>query len=161
MKTKTKKGANKKNLKKEADDKKSQDTKSLLEEKDKKKKQAGVKLLKCEYCQNIIPDPKKTLNFSCQHQLCGVCISHSIFRNYFKCISERSDLVTLNCNECLKKRSLEPGYAQVQLSFILNVLKDTYKVRNKKQRDICLKHKNEADFCIECKRWVCMQKTWR
>ena len=154
MKTKTKKAPNKKNIKKE-EEKKTQENKNILEEKDKKKKKPGVRLLKCEYCQNVIPDPKKTLNFSCQHQLCGVCISHSIFRDYFKSITERSDLVTLHCNECLKRKSLEPGWAQVQLSFILNVLKDTYKIRNKKQRDICLKHNNEADFCIECKRWIC------
>ena len=156
MKTKTKKTENNKTVKNEkAEEKKEQETKAELDEKNKTLKKRGVRLFKCEYCQNIIPDRKKTLNFSCQHQLCGVCISHSIFRDYFKCISESSDLITLHCNECLKNRSLDPGFAQVPMSFILTVLKDTYKVRNKKQRDICLLHKMEADFCIECKRWIC------
>ena len=156
MKTKTKKTENNKTVKNEkAEEKKEQETKTELDEKNKTLKKRGVRLFKCEYCQNIIPDRKKTLNFSCQHQLCGVCISHSIFRDYFKCISESSDLITLHCNECLKNSSLDPGFAQVPMSFILTVLKDTYKVRNKKQRDICLLHKMEADFCIECKRWIC------
>ena len=156
MKNQTKKSENNKTLKKEKEeDKKETENKTALDEQDKKRRKAGIRLFKCEYCQNIIPDRKKTLNFSCQHQLCGVCISRCIFRDYFKCISEKSDLITLHCNECLRKKSLEPGFAQVQISFILNVLKDTYKVRNKKQRDICLLHQMEADFCIECKRWIC------
>ena len=141
MKAKTKQVPNqnkklKKGAKKETEDKKSQEITTLTEEKDKKKKRNIVKMNKCEFCQNPIPDPKKTLNFSCQHQLCGVCISHCIFRDNFKCITERSDLVTLRCNECLKRKSLEVGSAQVQISFILTLLKDTYKIRNKKKRDI-------------------------
>ena len=163
MKTKTNKATNQnKNIKKDdkkekLDEKKNQENKNVLDENDKKKKReaAAVKMLKCEFCQNPIPDSKKTLNFSCQHQLCGVCISHCIFRDNFKCITERSDLVTLRCNECLKRKSLEVGSAQVQISFILTLLKDTYKIRNKKKRDICLNHKKEADYCPICKKWIC------
>ena len=163
MKTKTNKVTNQnKNIKKDdkkekLDEKKNQENKNVLDENDKKKKReaAAVKMLKCEFCQNPIPDSKKTLNFSCQHQLCGVCISHCIFRDNFKCITERNDLVTLRCNECLKRKSLEVGSAQVQISFILTLLKDTYKIRNKKKRDICLNHKKEADYCPICKKWIC------
>ena len=156
MKTKTKKAEKNKSIKRDkSEEKKEIDDKIFADEKEKSKKKVGVRLLKCEFCQNIIPDPKKTLNFSCQHQLCPVCISHSILRNNFKCITNRTDLITLQCNECLKHRSLDIGFAQVQLSFILAALKDTYKIRNKKQRGVCLLHKMEADFCIECKRWIC------
>ena len=163
MKNKTNKATNQnKNIKKDdkkekLEEKKNQENKNVLDENDKKKKReaAAVKMLKCEFCQNPIPDSKKTLNFSCQHQLCGVCISHCIFRDNFKCITERNDLVTLRCNECLKRKSLEVGSAQVQISFILTLLKDTYKIRNKKKRDICLNHKKEADYCPICKKWIC------
>ena len=162
MKAKTKQVPNqnkklKKGAKKETEDKKSQEITTLTEEKDKKKKRNIVKMNKCEFCQNPIPDPKKTLNFSCQHQLCGVCISHCIFRDNFKCITSRNDLITLCCNECLKRKSLEPGYAQVPISFILTVLKDTYKIRDKKQKDICLTHQLPAEYCKECKKWICEQ----
>ena len=160
MKTKIKQGTNKnkklkKDAKKETEDKKNQENITLTEEKDKKKKRTLVKMNKCEFCQNPIPDPKKTLNFSCQHQLCGVCISHCIFRDNFNCITERNDLITLCCNECLKRKSLELGYAQVSISFILSVLKDTYKIRDKKQKDICLTHQQPAEYCKECKKWIC------
>ena len=161
MKSKIKQGTNqnkklKKDLKKEkSEEKKIQETTTNLDEKDKKKKRTLVRMNKCEFCQNPIPDPKKTLNFSCQHQLCGVCIAHSIFRDNFKCITERNDLITLCCNECLKRKSLEPGYAQVSISFIVSVLKDTYKIRDKKQKDVCLTHKKPAEYCKECKKWIC------
>ena len=162
MKAKTKQDSNqnkkiKKGAKKESEDKKNQENTTINEEKDKKKKRTIVRMNKCEFCQNPIPDPKKTLNFSCQHQLCGVCISHCIFRDNFKCITERSDLITLRCNECLKRKSLEPGSAQVSISFILTVLKDTYKIRDKKQKDICLTHQLPAEYCKECKKWICEQ----
>ena len=163
MKTKTKQGTNqnkKPNLKKDgkkekAEKNKEEENKILSEEKDKKQKKTAVKMNKCEFCQNPIPDPKKTLNFSCQHQLCGVCISHSIFRDNFKCITERNNLITLVCNECLNRNSSKPGIAQTQMSFILSLLKDTYKIRNKRQKDICLTHKLQANYCSECRKWIC------
>ena len=154
MKNKTKKDETIKSLKKnKLEEKKEADNKSTIDDKEKKKKK--VRKLKCEFCQNLINDPKKTLNFSCQHQLCPVCISHSILRNYFKCITNKTDLITLQCNECLKHRALEPGFAQVPMSFILSALKDTYKIRNKKQRGVCLSHNMDADYCIACGRWIC------
>ena len=163
MKTKTKQGTNqnkKPNLKKDgkkekAEKNKEEENKTLNDEKDKKQKKTAVKMNKCEFCQNPIPDPKKTLNFSCQHQLCGVCISHSIFRDNFKCIMERNNLITLVCNECINRNSSKPGMAQTQMSFILSLLKDTYKIRNKRQKDICLTHKLEANYCSECRKWIC------
>ena len=138
---------------KKLEEEKDQDNKSI-EDKNKKRKKP-VKLIKCQFCQNPIPDPKKTLNFSCQHQLCGVCISRCIFRDYFKCITEKNNLITLYCNECKKNNVSEPGSAEVQISFIVSVLKDTYKTRNKTMRNICQQHDKLADYCADCKNWIC------
>ena len=133
---------------------KKDEEKKAIEDKYRKRKKP-VKLIKCKFCQNPIPYPKKTLNFSCQHQLCGVCISRCILRDYFKCITDKSDLITLYCNECLKNNVLEVGTATVQMSFIVEVLKDTYKTRNKIIRNKCTEHDETADYCLDCKNWYC------
>jgi len=69
MKSKIKQGTNqnkklKKDLKKEkSEEKKIQETTTNLDEKDKKKKRTLVRMNKCEFCQNPIPDPKKNFKF--------------------------------------------------------------------------------------------------
>ena len=64
MKTKTKKTEKNKSIKRDkSEEKKEIDDKSFADEKEKSKKKVGVRLLKCEFCQNIIPDPKKNFEF--------------------------------------------------------------------------------------------------
>ena len=124
--------------------------KSKLKEanpKDKEKELENKRLIRCKICLN--PSTKKTLNFSCNHNLCGICVAHFLIQCDFSCLSEKKT-IKIDCPIC------KIGSIDTSLEEINKVLDETHQTRTQKKKDICTTHKKLAeDYCIECKKWLC------
>lgn len=124
--------------------------KSKLKEanpKDKDKELENKRLIRCKICLN--PSTKTTLNFSCNHNLCGICVAHFLIQCDFSCLSEKKT-IKIDCPIC------KIGSIDTSLEEINKVLDETHQTRTQKKKDICATHKKLAeDYCIECKKWLC------
>ena len=124
--------------------------KSKLKEanpKDKNKELENKRLIKCKICLN--PSTKNTLNFSCNHNLCGICVARFLIQSDFSCLSEKKT-IKIDCPIC------KIGSIDTTLQEINKVLDETHQTRTQKKKDICVTHKKLAeDYCIECKKWLC------
>ena len=119
-----------------------------------KPKIENEKIIKCKICQN--PQTKSTLNFKCQHQLCGICIARLFIRQDFKSLSEKST-IKLECPICKSKQVEFIGTVETSLEELVKILEETYPLRKEKKKDICMVHNKLAEnYCLECKKWICI-----
>ena len=114
----------------------------------------NLKIIKCKFCLN--PQSKTTFNFSCKHQLCGICISHLLIREDFKSLSEK-EKIKLECSICKSNQADNIGIIQTSLDEIVKLLDETFPIRTEKKKDICIVHNKLAEnYCIQCKKWICI-----
>ena len=119
-----------------------------------KPKQEIEKLVKCKLCLN--PQTKTLFNFTCNHQLCAICISHLLIHEDFKSLSEKEEIF-LDCSICKIKKAQKIGVIKTSLPEISEILEETEPIRNEKKKDICSVHNKQAEnYCIQCKKWICI-----
>ena len=56
--------------------------------------QESSSLIKCDYCHDI---NKYTYNFSCNHNICCICLYRRIFSYNLKEIQNENEIITINC----------------------------------------------------------------
>ena len=106
------------------------------------------KLIKCKYCHNY--QTKTTLNFSCNHNLCGICVARLLIENDFKSLSEKQT-IELFCSICRR------GQVETSLVDLEKILGETFQLREEPKKDICEVHNKIAEnYCLECKKWICL-----
>ena len=119
-----------------------------------KPKQENEKLIKCKLCLNI--QTKTVFPFTCNHQLCGVCISHLLIHEDFKSLSEKEEIF-LDCSICKSKKAQKIGVLKTTLADISKILEETEPIRTEKKKDLCTVHnKISENYCIQCKKWLCI-----
>ena len=69
-------------------------------------------------------------------------------RQDFKLLSEKRT-IRINCNKC------KDGFVEKSLSDIRKILEETYQIRKDKKKDICSEHNQPAEYCLQCKQWIC------
>ena len=107
----------------------------------------SLRLKKCKICLN--PTTKLTLNFSCNHQLCGICVSHFLIQKDFSFLTDKKTF-KLDCPEC------NVGQVETSLEGLRKILDETFQTRTQKKKDVCDVHKKLGEnYCIECKKWLC------
>jgi len=122
--------------------------------KNSKPKEVDQKLIRCKFCHNY--QTKSTLNFSCQHQLCGICVSHLLIEEDFKSLSDKKN-IHLICSICKRKNAEHLGQVETTLEELDKILEETQPIRTEKKKDICQVHNKLADnYCIQCKKWICI-----
>ena len=89
------------------------------------------KIIKCKFCLN--PQSKTTFNFSCKHQLCGICISHLLIREDFKSLSEK-EKIKLECSICKSNQAENIGIIQTSLDELVKLLDETFPIRTEKKK---------------------------
>ena len=120
-----------------------------------KSKIDNLKIIKCKICQN--PQTKTTFNFTCKHNLCGICVSHLLIKEDFKSLSEK-EKIYLECSVCKSNEVEKIGIFETSLSDLSKLLDETYPIRNEKKKDLCTVHNILAEnYCIQCKKWICKE----
>ena len=118
------------------------------------KDKENIKIIKCKFCHN--PQTKTILSFSCKHQLCGICISHLLIREDFKSLSEKK-IIKLHCSICKLNKGEKIGEFDTSLEDLDKILKETEAIREEKKKDLCTVHNKLAEnYCIQCKKWICI-----
>ena len=104
-------------------------------------------IVKCENCLNVSTDT--TLNLSCKHILCGICLSRYLIQKDFVALS-LNKTITIDCPIC------QIGSVATTMDTIKKILSETMIVRTQKRKEICNVHQIESEgFCLECNKWIC------
>ena len=104
-------------------------------------------IIKCPNCLNLT---KNYLQISCQHILCGVCISRILLEKDFELLNPEKKYFSIQCPIC------NIGSIDTSIEQIEPIIKETLELRGKIQKNLCTVHKKIGDgYCIECKKWIC------
>jgi WD40 repeat protein len=120
----------------------------------KPKEPENQKLVKSKHYHNY--QTKTTLKFSCNHQLCGICVSHLLIEEDFKSLSDNK-IIKLICSVCKRKNAEKTGDVETSLEDLDKMLSETEPIRTEKKKDLCEVHNKLAEnYCIQCKKWICI-----
>lgn len=102
---------------------------------------------KCLQCNNSTT--QLTFKFTCEHILCGICISRLLILNNFSPILKFNSPIKLKCH-CNK------GYYEDSLDKLYRILFETQQRDKKKEVATCPVHSQAASsYCNDCKKWIC------
>jgi len=102
-------------------------------------------------CQNCLNLARNYLQLSCQHSICGVCISRILLKKDFKMLNPQNK-ITLKCPLC------KNGSIDTTIEKIKQLVEEGKNLRGKIQKDLCTVHKKTGDgYCLECQKWICSE----
>lgn len=102
---------------------------------------------KCLQCNNITTE--LTFKFTCEHILCGICISRLLIVNNFLPILKFNTPIKLKC-DC------KNGYYEDSIDKLNRILFETLQRDKKKSMHTCPIHSQTASsYCSDCKKWIC------
>ena len=136
---------------------KKRDSVRILEEKTAKQMEQKKKNIKPDpgdekpilQCQNCLNLSRNFLQFTCQHSICGVCISRILLKKDFKMLIPQSK-VTIKCPIC-KKCTID-----TTIEIIKQLVEESKNLRGHIEKRSCTVHNKTGDgYCIECKKWIC------
>ena len=105
-------------------------------------------ITKCQNCLNL---GRNYLQLTCQHSLCGVCISRILLKKDFKMLIPQNK-ITIKCPLC------KNGTIDTTIEKIKQLVEEGKNLRGKIEKSPCTVHKKTGDgYCLECKKWICSE----
>ena len=122
--------------------------------------QESSSLIKCDYCHDI---NKYTYNFSCNHNICCICLYRRIFSYNLKEIQNENEIITINC-KCEKGKLGKNFDEIVQIIHKKSLLDKEYQNFKKKnnnniQYPKCDIHSLNIKslYCVDCFENICSE----
>jgi hypothetical protein len=122
--------------------------------------QESSSLIKCDYCHDI---NKYTYNFSCNHNICCICLYRRIFSYNLKEIQNENEIITINC-KCEKGKLGKNFDEIVQIIHKKSLLDKEYQNFKKKNNNNIQYPKCDIHslnfkslYCVDCFENICSE----